>query len=98
MWAMGRGARRVDGTGMKTDRMLWYAADPMCSWCWGFSSVIEAIGKAYHDRLTVTLVMGGLRPGMVTPITPAERDEIFHHWHEVRRRTGHVFMFEGTTP
>jgi hypothetical protein len=31
MWAMGRGARRVDGTGMKTDRMLWYAANPMRS-------------------------------------------------------------------
>jgi hypothetical protein len=47
----------VEGTHMKTDRMLWYAAKPMCS-----------------------------------------RDEIVHHGREVRRRTGHVCMFEGTTP
>jgi protein-disulfide isomerase-like protein with CxxC motif len=42
--------------------------------------------------------MGGLWPGTVEPITPAELDEIFHHWHEVRRRTGQMFMFEGATP
>jgi len=83
---------------MKTDPTLWYVADPMCSWCWGFTSVIEAIEKAYHDRSTVSLVMGGLRPGTVEPITPAERDEIFHHWHEVQRRTGQVFTFEGAMP
>jgi putative protein-disulfide isomerase len=60
--------------------------------------VIEAIENAYRDRLTVSLIMGGLRPGTVEPITPAERDEIFHHWHEVRRRTGQEFTFEGAMP
>ncbi len=83
---------------MRTDRILWYAADPMCSWCWGFTSVIEAIEKTYRDRLTVNVVMGGLRPGTVKPITTEQRDEILHHWHEVQRRTGQAFTFEGAMP
>ena len=83
---------------MKTDRIVWYVADPMCSWCWGFSSVIDAIAQAYRDRVPVRLVMGGLRPGTVKPITPEERDEILHHWHEVQRRTGQVFLFEDAMP
>ena len=57
MWARAVVLVCVEGTGMKTDRMLWYAANPIRS-----------------------------------------RDEIVHHGHEVRRRTGHVLTFESATP
>ncbi len=70
----------------------------MCSWCWGFSPVIDEIATAYRDRLTVTLVMGGLRPGTTEPMRPNQREEILHHWHEVHRRTGQAFRFEGAMP
>ena len=30
--------------------ILWYFADPMCSWCWGFSPVISEIKKSYHHH------------------------------------------------
>lgn len=75
--------------------ILWYFADPMCSWCWGFSPVIEALGHIYRDRLKVHLVMGGLRPGVREAMTPQLREEILHHWHEVHRRTEQPFLFEG---
>jgi len=77
---------------------LWYVADPMCSWCWGFSPVIDAIQKDYSDRLDVSLLMGGLRPGTVEPMEAGQREEILHHWHEVHRRTGQPFQFEGAMP
>ncbi len=70
----------------------------MCSWCWGFSAVIEAIETAYRDRLTVTMVMGGLRAGTTAPMAPAQREEILHHWQAVHRRTGQAFRFEGAMP
>jgi putative protein-disulfide isomerase len=70
----------------------------MCSWCWGFTTVIEEIETAYRDRLTVTMVMGGLRPGTTAPMAPAQREEILHHWQEVHRRTGQAFRFEGALP
>lgn len=77
---------------------LWYFADPMCSWCWGFAPVMAAIAGQYHDRLDVRLIMGGLRPGTTSPIDPELRAEILHHWHEVQRRTGQPFRFEGAMP
>ena len=81
-----------------TERALWYVADPMCSWCWGFSPVLESIRQEYRDRLTIKLVMGGLRPGSTEPITPEKRAEILHHWHNVQQMTGQPFKFEGALP
>lgn len=83
---------------MSEQRILWYFADPMCSWCWGFAPVIGAIEETYKDRLRVELMPGGLRPGTTEPVTPKFREEILHHWHEVQRRTGQPFAFEGAMP
>ena len=78
--------------------ILWYFADPMCSWCWGFSPAIEAVRNEYRGRLKISLVLGGLRPGTTEPMTPTARDEILHHWHAVHDRTGQPFHFEGALP
>ncbi len=78
--------------------VLWYFADPMCSWCWGFSPIIEALREAYRPRLKIALVLGGLRPGETAPMTPAGREEILHHWHQVHERTGQAFKFDGAMP
>jgi putative protein-disulfide isomerase len=78
--------------------VLWYFADPMCSWCWGFSPVIETLRDAYRDRVQIALVLGGLRPGETTPMTPKAREDILHHWHAVQARTGQAFRFEHALP
>jgi putative protein-disulfide isomerase len=78
--------------------ILWYFADPMCSWCWGFSPVIEAVREAYHERLKIALVLGGLRPSTHTPMTAAAREDILHHWHQVHARSGQPFQFDGALP
>lgn len=78
--------------------LLWYFADPMCSWCWGFSPVIETMREAYRERMKIALVLGGLRPGVTVPLTPANREEILHHWHHVHARTGQPFRFENALP
>jgi putative protein-disulfide isomerase len=80
------------------ERKLWYIADPMCSWCWGFSPVIEAIQREYGDRIGIELLLGGLRPGTKHPMPPAQREQILHHWHAVQQRTGQPFRFEGAMP
>jgi len=79
-------------------RILWYFADPMCSWCWGFSPVIDAIKEAYADQVKVALMLGGLRPGTTEPMTTELREEILHHWHEVQQRSGQAFVFENAMP
>lgn len=79
-------------------RILWYYADPMCSWCWGFAPVISAIKDGYSARMKVALVLGGLRPGTTEPLTPKSRDEILHHWRDVQRMSGQPFQFDGAMP
>lgn len=78
--------------------ILWVFADPMCSWCWGFAPVIEALRASYRDRVRIALVLGGLRPGSTTPLADAARAEILHHWHAVHARTGQPFRFEAALP
>lgn len=77
---------------------LWYIADPMCSWCWGFSPVIERTRLEYADRLKFELLLGGLRPGTKISLPAAQREEILDHWHAVHRTTGQSFRFEGAMP
>lgn len=75
--------------------ILWYFADPMCSWCWGFSPVIETLRDEYRERMKIALVLGGLRPGETAPMTATGREDILHHWHAVQARTGQPFRFDG---
>jgi putative protein-disulfide isomerase len=80
------------------EKILWYVADPMCSWCWGFAPVIEQVRNSYRDRLKVELLLGGLRPGTKHPLPAVQRQEILGHWQAVHRATGQLFKFEGAMP
>jgi putative protein-disulfide isomerase len=83
---------------MTPERVLWYFADPMCSWCWGFAPVISAIKERYADRMKIVLMMGGLRPGTTEPQTPEAREETLQHWRDVQRLSGQPFCFDGVLP
>ena len=68
-------------------------ADPMCSWCWGFSPVIGAIDVAYGERAPVSVVVGGLRPGTTWAMDEAAKRTVRHHWEQVGAATGQPFWF-----
>ena len=70
---------------------LIYFADPMCSWCYGFSPVMEDIRRAFGRALPVRLVMGGLRPGTETPMTQEAKDSLRGHWTHITEATGLPF-------
>ncbi|HEX2939451.1 MAG TPA: DsbA family protein [Rhodopila sp.] len=72
---------------------LVYFADPMCSWCWGFSPVIEAIRARFGDTLPIRLVLGGLRPGTETEMDAGDRAEVRSHWEHVHEASGQPFDF-----
>ncbi len=78
-----------------TDPILWYFADPMCSWCYGFGPVVEALREDCQGRAKVALILGGLRPGNSAVMGAQEVEEIQHHWHAVQARTGQPFRFDG---
>ncbi len=72
---------------------LVYFADPMCSWCWGFSPVIAAIRERFGKSLPIRLVLGGLRPGTTTAMDDAARAAARSHWEHVREASGQPFDF-----
>ena len=77
---------------------LWYFADPMCSWCWGFSPVISQIKENYSEKINIALVMGGLQTEDVGEMSKDSREEIFHHWHQVEEMTKQPISYENALP
>ncbi|PAU87951.1 disulfide bond formation protein DsbA [Pseudomonas sp. WN033] len=70
---------------------LIYVMDPMCSWCWGFAPVIDAI-QARYPELAIHLVAGGLRPGQREPVDTATRQVLAEHWQAVEQASGQPFL------
>lgn len=70
---------------------LIYFTDPMCSWCWGFAAVTEVIEARYGPTLPIRLVLGGLRPGNVTPMTAEASRSLRGHWSKITEASGQPF-------
>ncbi len=74
-----------------SEREVFYVADPMCSWCWGFSPVIRSIVDQVNGKAVVTPIMGGLRPLTREPMSDQMKADIRHHWEDVAERSGQPF-------
>jgi putative protein-disulfide isomerase len=70
---------------------LVYFADPMCSWCWGFAPVVDAISEIWGESLPIRLILGGLRPGNTTPMTDEARAQLRGHWVHVTEASSQGF-------
>ncbi len=79
---------------MKSNLEIIYIGDPMCSWCWGISSVVKQL-QSYCDEqgLSFSVVVGGLRPGGGDPWNDQFKKFLRHHWEEINQRTGQAFSF-----
>lgn len=71
---------------------LIYFADAMCSWCYGFAPVIDAI-RAAHPDLPIALINGGLRPGNTKVMAAKDNSTIRSHWEHVQQASGQPFDF-----
>lgn len=77
---------------------LLYVMDPMCSWCWGFAPVAEAlIAQAREAGVETRLIPGGLRTGS-SALDASTRRYILEHWQAVAEATGQPFSFDGAMP
>lgn len=72
-----------------------YVADPMCSWCWGFDPVLEALLAHLSGRVTVELVLGGLRPGPAARPLDELRDVLRATWRRIATISGQPFDESG---
>lgn len=81
-----------------TDRQLLYFADPMCSWCWGFSPVIHQVAENWADTAPVDIHVGGLRAGNTRPMNQQQRMYILNHWFHVNEASDQPFDFSFKMP
>ncbi|CAM3778343.1 DsbA family protein [Ectopseudomonas alcaliphila] len=77
---------------------LLYVMDPMCSWCWGFAPVVEALAEqAAAASVPLQIVVGGLRRDQVA-VDAAARVRYLGYWQAVNASTGQLFDFERGLP
>jgi putative protein-disulfide isomerase len=77
---------------------LLYVMDPLCSWCWGFAPVLEALAEqAAAAGVGLELVVGGLRRDGVA-VDAAGRVRYLGYWQAVNAATGQLFNFEKGIP
>jgi len=70
---------------------LIFVVDPMCSWCWGFHPVIEAVRKNHANSYTFSLVMGGLRTTGQMEWNSKSKAYLKQNWDAVTQTTGQPF-------
>ncbi len=70
---------------------LIFVLDPMCSWCWGFHPVIEALRNDHADTYTFALVMGGLRTTGQMQWNAQSKSYLKQNWDAVTQTTGQPF-------
>ncbi|MEZ5842487.1 MAG: DsbA family protein [Hyphomicrobiaceae bacterium] len=68
-----------------------YFADPMCSWCYGFSPVITELSRRFGDELPLRIVVGGLRAFNTRAMRPEDKAYIRDAWTRVSAASGQVF-------
>ncbi len=74
-----------------TRATLYYVADPMCSWCWGFAPQLERVVAELPGDVEVRHVMGGLAPDSDEPMPLETRAYVQRAWDAVEARAGVPF-------
>lgn len=74
--------------------LLYYIHDPMCSWCWGYKPVWDALQKSLPEHIQVEYVVGGLAPDSSAPMPDEQQKMIQAHWRTITHKLGTKFNFD----
>lgn len=69
-------------------------ADPMCSWCYGFSQELGRLIQR-HPHTSIQIVLGGLRAGATDILDDAGKQFRLQHWDRVEQASGAPFNRDG---
>jgi len=74
---------------------LYYAHDPMCSWCWGFAPTWRRVRERLPVGVRVRRLLGGLAPDTETPMPAEMRRHLQATWKRIQERIpGTEFNFD----
>ena len=64
---------------------LIYVHDPMCSWCWSFRSVWQAVKQGLNDNVEIQYLLGGLAPDSQTVMPEDMQQSIRRTWQRIQQ-------------
>ncbi len=68
---------------------LYYAHDPMCSWCWGFApawdQLSQQLEKHLAKQLSVETLLGGLAPDSDQPMPESMQQHLQQTWATIQQ-------------
>jgi putative protein-disulfide isomerase len=74
---------------------LYYAHDPMCSWCWGFAPVLRALESGLPGGVLLERLLGGLAPDTDAAMPQDMQQRIQSTWRRIRETLpGTEFNFD----
>lgn len=76
---------------------LVYFVSPMCSWCWGFSPVMQQL-KASFPANDIRMVLTPFRIDTTQPMDDTLRNYVLGQWQNVHKTTGQPFDFGFAMP
>ena len=64
---------------------LYYIYDPMCSWCWGFSCVLNELLDKIPQEIEVRPLLGGLAPDSDITMPESMQQSIKENWSRIEK-------------
>lgn len=66
--------------------VLYYAHDPMCSWCWGFRPAWEQLRADLSPEVQIRYLLGGLAPDTDQAMEPDMQRYLRQTWQRIQQR------------
>ncbi|MDJ0958853.1 MAG: DsbA family protein [Arenicellales bacterium] len=75
--------------------VLYYAHDPMCSWCWAFRPAWDYVCQSLPGQINLVRLLGGLAPDSNEPMPEALQHMLQKIWRNIEARIpGTEFNFD----
>ncbi|GJM04956.1 MAG: DsbA family protein [marine bacterium B5-7] len=74
---------------------LYYAHDPMCSWCWAFRPALVSLLEGLPKQVTLVRLLGGLAPDTEVPMSKETQEYVRGHWQTIQDQVpGTTFNYD----
>ena len=73
-----------------TDTRLFYIHDPMCSWCYAFSSRLSSLQKTLPPNIRMINLLGGLAPDTKEPMPVSLQSSIQQAWQQIEKTVPNI--------
>lgn len=85
---------RVKWFNLEVKTKLYYAHDPMCSYCYAFKNTWNNFKTQLPKSIEIILMLGGLAPDNDEPMAKAMQNNLIHTWQSIESRFGIKFNFD----